>query len=108
MIPTLQHLRGFMAGLAITCFLASAHAVDPNRNMSQYIREQWGIERGFPGGTVHAITQTPDGYLWIGTDKGLVRFDGLNFTLVHRSTPDVLPDNPVLGLTTYADGNMWV
>ena len=44
MIPTLQHLRGFMAGLAITCFLASAHAVDPNRNMSQYIREQWGIE----------------------------------------------------------------
>jgi ligand-binding sensor domain-containing protein len=57
---------------------------------------------------VHAITQTPDGYLWIGTDKGLVRFDGLNFTLVHRPTPEIFPDNPVLGLTTDADGNMWV
>ena len=107
-MPTLQDLRGLLAGLAVTCFLTPAHAVDPNRNMSQYIHEQWGIERGFPGGTVHAITQTPDGYLWIGTDKGLVRFDGLTFTLVHRSTPEIFPDNPVLGLTTDADGNMWV
>ena len=107
-MPTLQHWRGVLAGLAVICFLTSAHAVDPNRNMSQYIREQWGIERGFPGGTVHAITQTPDGYLWIGTDKGLVRFDGVNFTLIHRPAPEIFPDNPVLGLTTDADGNLWV
>ena len=45
--------------------------------MTQYIREQWDSERGYPGGAVTAITQTADGYLWIGTNKGLLRFDGL-------------------------------
>ena len=50
--------------------------------MSQYIRDRWGTERGFPRGPVYAITQTPDGYLWIGTEAGLVRFDGSTFRLV--------------------------
>ena len=51
------------------------------RAMSQYIRDQWGSESGFPGGPVYAIAQTADGYLWIGAEKGLVRFDGLTFRL---------------------------
>jgi ligand-binding sensor domain-containing protein len=50
--------------------------------MSQYIHDRWGTERGFPRGPVYAITQTADGYLWIGTEAGLVRFDGQNFRLV--------------------------
>jgi hypothetical protein len=49
---------------------------------SQYIRDHWEAEKGFPGGPVYAITQTADGYLRIGTEKGLVRFDGLNFRLI--------------------------
>jgi len=35
-----------------------------------------GAEQGFPGGPVYAIAQTPDGYLWIGAERGLIRFDG--------------------------------
>ena len=38
--------------------------------MSQYIHDRWGSEKGFPGGPIYAITQTADGYLWIGTEKG--------------------------------------
>jgi ligand-binding sensor domain-containing protein len=65
----------------------AAYAIDQPLSVSMYIRDQWGAERGFPGGPVYAITQTADGYLWIGTEKGLIRFDGLNFRLIHISTP---------------------
>jgi ligand-binding sensor domain-containing protein/signal transduction histidine kinase len=76
--------------------------------MSQYIHDQWGSERGFPGGQVYAIAQTPDGYLWIGAQNGLVRFDGLNFRLFpHAKTLSPAP-GPVLGLTTDSDGYLWI
>ena len=56
-------------------------AVDPDRAVSQYLRESWSSERGYPGGPIHGITQTPDGYLWIAAERGLVRFDGVEFRL---------------------------
>ena len=84
-----------------------AWAIDPTRAMSQYIRDRWGFEQGFPKGPVYAITQTPDGYLWIGTDVGLVRFDGLNFRIV-QDTLASFTITRVLGLTSDNDGNLWV
>ena len=82
----------------MVCFANSAHALDPNRLISQYMGEYWGSEKGFTGGPVTAITQTTDGYLWIGTEKGLIRFDGLNFRLFPRAIPSSLPIGPVQGL----------
>ena len=82
-----------------------ALAVDPSRAVSQYVRERWGPERGFPRGPVYAIAQTPDGYLWIGTEAGLVRFDGLNFQLMKGTSTPVVN---VLGLTVDRGGDLWV
>jgi len=65
----------FLATLTAVCFVNPAYAVDPNRAFSQYIRNQWSAENGFSGGQVNAFAQTPDGYLWIGTARGLFRFD---------------------------------
>jgi signal transduction histidine kinase/ligand-binding sensor domain-containing protein len=76
--------------------------------MSQYVREHWGTERGFPSGPVYAIAQTADGYLWIGTERGLVRFDGLSFRLFQQSNSAAGPIGPVLGLVTDSEGNLWV
>ena len=76
--------------------------------MSQYIRDAWGAEQGFPGGTVYAIAETDDGYLWIGAEAGLVRFDGLNFRLFNHKNSTALPAGPVLGLTADGDGNLWI
>jgi signal transduction histidine kinase/ligand-binding sensor domain-containing protein len=81
--------------------------MDPSRAMSQYIRDHWGPEQGFPRGPVYAITQTPDGYLWIGTEAGLVRFDGWNFLLVNDSRRNFQIAD-VLGLVPTADGGLWV
>ena len=76
--------------------------------MSDYVRDRWGAQQGFPGGPVYAITQTADGYLWIGTERGLVRFDGLNFRVFDHTNSAALPAGPILDLMTDLDGNLWI
>lgn len=83
-------------------------ALDPNRALSQYIRKAWSAEQGFPGGAVYAISETADGYLWIGAEKGLVRFDGVNFRLFNHANSATFPSSPVLNLLADAEGNLWV
>jgi signal transduction histidine kinase/ligand-binding sensor domain-containing protein len=95
-----MRLRTIVLGFAALCLSCPAHGISPNRTIAQYIRERWGADRGFPSGSVTAITQTRDGYLWIGTDKGLVRFDG--------SSPTSFNVGPVQTLTTDAVGNLWI
>jgi ligand-binding sensor domain-containing protein/signal transduction histidine kinase len=96
------------AALAFVCFAPSVSALGPNKSMSQYIRDKWGVDQGFPGGPVYAITQTPDGYLWIGAEQGLVRFDGISFQLVQSADPSMPGFGPVLGLAVDAEGYLWV
>ena len=97
-----------LASLVLLCLGHTAAAIDPRRELSQYIRDQWGSSKGFPGGQVFAITQTPDGYLWIGAEKGLVRFDGSNFRLFDNANVPLLPVGPVRGLVTDSEGALWI
>jgi signal transduction histidine kinase/ligand-binding sensor domain-containing protein len=97
-----------VAFLATALFLPLAAANDTEGAISHYIRDHWGTDKGFPGGTVSAIAQTSDGYLWIGTEKGLIRFDGLNFRLFERATPSSVALGPVQGLMADAQGNLWI
>ena len=85
-----------------------AHAIDSAREPSRYIRDQWGTARGFPGGQVYAITQTADGYLWIGAEKGLVRFDGLNFQLFNHANTQIIPAGPIRSLVADGEGGLWI
>jgi ligand-binding sensor domain-containing protein/signal transduction histidine kinase len=92
---------------AVICLSCPAYAIDPNRTISQYLRERWFSDRGFNGGGVTALSQTPDGYLWIGTDKGLLRFDGSSFRTLQRASPAV-PIGPVRALLVGPQGGLWV
>jgi PAS domain S-box-containing protein len=75
---------------------------------SQYVREEWITASKFPGGAVNTIGQTADGYLWIGTDKGLIHFDGFNFKFV-SFTSDTTPSKvPILQLLVDAAGKLWL
>ena len=56
---------------------------------------------------MYAITQTADGYLWIGAEKGLVRFDGLTFRLLEPEDPGLKGGPPVLGVAAAPDGSVW-
>src|SRR5438128_11037613 len=76
--------------------------------VSQYLHESWGTERGFVGGSVSSIAQTTDGYLWIGTDKGLVRFDGLNFRRFEQANPGSFVIGPTRTLLADPRENLWI
>jgi ligand-binding sensor domain-containing protein/signal transduction histidine kinase len=105
-----RHLRlkNVLVGLALVCSGYSARAIDPNRAISQYMQDRWGSEKGFTGGPVSAIAQTADGYLWIGTEKGLIRFDGISFRSFPQATPTSFLIGPVRGLLTDGQGNLWI
>jgi ligand-binding sensor domain-containing protein len=68
----------------------------------------WGIEDGLPGQDIEAITQTPDGFLWLGTSHGLVRFDGYKFLDYGAEFSPVLHEYGVSCLLTAQDGSLWV
>jgi signal transduction histidine kinase/ligand-binding sensor domain-containing protein len=85
-----------------------AYGLDPLREISQYVHDRWDRDRGFPGGAVHAIAQTTDGYLWIGTDWGLVRFDGIQFLRVRDSRTEAQTLARVVGLAAGRQGDLCV
>src|SRR5580692_4395344 len=100
--------RGLINGIALLCLANAAFGLDPARKISQYVHDRWGEDKGFIGGRIYAICQSADGYLWIGTERGLVRFDGFNFTLIQRPILDSHPIGPVRDLVSDAEGNMWI
>jgi signal transduction histidine kinase/ligand-binding sensor domain-containing protein len=83
-------------------------AVDPSRHISQYGHTAWRIQDGVITGAALAVTQTTDGYLWIGTRAGLVRFDGVRF--VPWASPDgtQLPSSEVVSLLGARNGSLWI
>ena len=93
---------------ALAAWLASgAFALDPRKSLTQYSRTMWTQERGLPQDTIRAITQTKDGYLWLGTDEGLARFDGYEFVVFNKTKGD-LPDNSITALAAANDGGLWI
>jgi ligand-binding sensor domain-containing protein/signal transduction histidine kinase len=87
---------------------SSALALDPGKKITQFGHEVWQQEQGLPQNTILAIAQTPDGYLWFGTDEGLVRFDGLDFTIFNKlNTREFLGDN-IHALLVDRQGALWI
>jgi len=104
----LKQTRWALIGIVLAGLVTDARALDPNRLPSQYVREQWTTEPRFPGGVVNGIAQTADGYLWIGTDRGLIRFDGFNFKPVSLTSIAIASNVSILQLLTDAGGKLWI
>ena len=103
-----QTWRWLSAIIAGVCLATVAYALDSTKDVSQYVHDRWDAEKGFLGGTAFAICQSQDGYLWIGTERGLVRFDGADFTLMQYPLSQTAPIGAVRGLISDAYGNMWI
>ncbi|HYL35663.1 MAG TPA: two-component regulator propeller domain-containing protein [Bryobacteraceae bacterium] len=82
-------------------------ALNPHRRLTQYTRTTWTQEHGLPQDTIRAVTQTKDGYLWLGTDEGLAQFDGYDFVIFNKEN-GALPSNSVDALWTGRDGGLWI
>jgi len=85
-----------------------ALALDPQKAISQYIFNSWTSEDGLPQNTVMAIAQTADGYLWLGTEEGLARFDGVSFTIFDPSNTPEIKNNFILALYVDKEDNLWI
>jgi ligand-binding sensor domain-containing protein/signal transduction histidine kinase len=73
-----------------------------------YMVRLWQTQDGLPEQTVQAVAQTRDGYLWIGTTGGLLRFDGSRFMTFERGNTPALKENSVFSLMTSRDGTLWI
>ncbi|HEX8398518.1 MAG TPA: two-component regulator propeller domain-containing protein [Pyrinomonadaceae bacterium] len=98
-------ISGLLLGV---CFVSRAFGLDPDRAMSQYTHDYWGAGQGLAAGPVYAIAQTKDGYLWLGTEKGLFRFDGSRFVLFRPDEGSKSETESVTGLAVDAEGNLWI
>lgn len=82
-------------------------ALSPNESVTQYTRTLWTQAQGLPQDTVRAIAQTQDGYLWLGTEEGLARFDGYDFVTITKENGQ-LPSNFITSLCASRDGGLWI
>jgi ligand-binding sensor domain-containing protein len=94
-------------GLSAAVLCSPAEALDPAKPLHEFTHDHWGHLEGLPQESVQAVLQSQDGHLWIGTQEGLVRFNGVSFRVFDR-TEYSLPSNHVLTLLERPDGRLLV
>ncbi|MFL5344029.1 MAG: two-component regulator propeller domain-containing protein [Hyalangium sp.] len=95
-------LAGLLAGAP------RAWALAPDKSLVQFPHRVWQTTDGLPENAIEALAQTPDGYLWSGTWEGLVRFDGVRFTVFDFINTPALQGRTIRCLATDASGTLWI
>jgi ligand-binding sensor domain-containing protein/signal transduction histidine kinase len=98
------------AALLVLCLFSGgrAFALDPTRELQQYNCQSWTRQSGLPVNGVQAITQSQDGFLWLGTAVGLLRFDGFDFKVIDLAGVPGTRSSIVTSLANANDGGLWV
>ncbi len=104
----MQSRKGCVAAAtwALVCAASHAYALDPRKAITQYSSDAWTTADGLPQGSVQAIAQTRDGYLWLGTRAGAARFNGVTFTGLSPAERDETID--VRSLRASTEGGLWL
>ena len=100
-------MRGILT-LLLLIICSHALALDPSRQPSQYILDNWQIAEGLPQASALAIARTSDGYLWVGTQEGLARFDGVRFTVFDTNSEPAFSDNYISALFVDRAARLWI
>ncbi|MFL5246069.1 MAG: response regulator [Gemmataceae bacterium] len=87
--------------------LNEAQALDPGKRPSQYCHDFWTPRDGLPHLWISSVLQTKDGYLWLGSSIGLIRFDGIRFLVFDKSNTPGIKGNNILTLLETKDGSLW-
>jgi len=99
---------GFVVAGMLLGWCPCASALDPSLDVSQYAHTSWKVRDGFAKGEILSIAQTLDGYLWLGTEFGLLRFDGVRAVAWQPPAGQNLPAGRVVGLLATRDGTLWI
>jgi signal transduction histidine kinase/CheY-like chemotaxis protein/ligand-binding sensor domain-containing protein len=102
-------LRRILFLFNVCLFLAcSAWCLDPHKPITQYVHTVWRSEEGLPQNSIQTLLQTSDGYLWIGTQEGLVRFNGVEFKVFNKATTPAIRHNDIRVLYQDREGALWI
>jgi signal transduction histidine kinase/ligand-binding sensor domain-containing protein len=93
---------------ALVLLALPACALDSSKPLAAYSRQSWQTGNGLPQNSVHAIVQSRDGYIWLATEGGLVRFDGLKFRVYDAQNTPALRSNTVRNLLEDRSGALWI
>src|SRR5579863_18484 len=93
--------------LALGCG-STAQALDPNHKLTQYLHRTWQTQAGLSQASIYAVTQTRDGYIWVATQSGVVRFDGIEFQPVRALQASSLGEAWARGMMEDAAGRLWL
>src|SRR5690349_15220489 len=99
--------RWLLLGLGLLLLRPQLFALDASRTVYQYNVQSWTRQNGLPFNRISGISQTPDGYLWMATQSGLVRFDGNDFTRTAIPNHFGWHSQTVLSLTLSPRGGLW-
>lgn len=103
--------RGVVWASFVALLLAAPRAglgLDPGTALTQYGHTAWRVREGHFAGAPSAVTQTRDGFLWIGTQTGLIRFDGVRFMPWQPPAGSQLPNERIVSLLGARDGSLWI
>lgn len=100
--------RALILACTLLVCCSSAYALNPSIEVSQYSHTSWKIRDGFTKGAIISIAQTTDGYLWLGTEFGLLRYDGIRNVPWQPPSGQQLPSMTIMSLLAARDGSLWV
>ena len=94
--------------MIVAALCPCAFALNPALDINQYAHQAWTVRGGFFKGSIYAIAQMPDGYLWLGTEFGLFRFDGVRSVAWEPPNGAHLPGGRIRSLLAARDGRLWI
>ncbi len=97
-----------MLAILLAAVCTHALALDPSLQPSQYVLDNWQIAEGLPQSSAQALARTPDGYLWVGTQEGLARFDGVRFTVFDGGNEPAIPNKHISVLFVDGASRLWI
>jgi signal transduction histidine kinase/ligand-binding sensor domain-containing protein len=100
--------RATIAAAVLLACCRCASALNPSLDINQFAHNSWTIRDGFFKSVIYSIAQTPDGYLWLGTEFGLLRFDGVRSVTWQPPSGEHLPSTYIRSVLAGRDGRLWI
>ena len=107
-LQTSRVTRALCAGMCLALLALQASAFDSNKPLTEYTHTVWTHRDGIPSAFIYSIAQTRDGFLWLATTDGLVRFDGVRFVHWRPKTGHTELLGVVRSLCVARDGSLWI
>src|SRR3990170_8781167 len=102
-------LRLCLLCLLVVCLMpVPTKALTPSKAPSQYVLDTWQLDKGLPQNSPMSLAETPDGYIWVGTQEGLARFDGVRFVVFDRRNVPELGSHFITALRADRRGRLWI